>query len=292
MLTAQRFYQRIFMVLTGLLVVGALGGYRLSPAAALACLVVGVVGLGLPHGALDPQVARKAWGARRGFPRVAFYGAYAALALGYCLVWRWQPSLGLCGFLAIGAVHFGSDWQDRGAWWSRLAYGLTIVTLPALSHPAEVTRIYALLGTTSAREIVDASRGVALAAVVVGGIGAILQFAPRRSDLIEYLFILAGGLVLEPLLFFACYFSLLHSPRHLLETAADLGIGTLGSVFFQTLPVYGATLVLLAILYWAAPGISLDGRLLQTLFIGLASLTVPHLLLENWVAHRGLGSER
>jgi len=285
---AQLYYQRIFLLVVGVQVIGVSFGYRLSSAAALACLVVGVVVLGLPHGALDPQVARKAWGECSGYLWVAFYGVYLALALGYSLVWRWQPTLGLCGFLAIGAVHFGSDWQDRGAWWTRLGYGLTIVTLPALSHPSELMHIYTLLGTTSAREIVDGSRGVALAAVLAGAVGAIRQYALRRSDLIDYLAIVAGAAVLEPLVFFACYFALLHSPRHLLETATDLGFRTLRSVFLQTLPIYGSTLFLLGILYWAAPGVSLQGRLLQTLFVGLAALTIPHMLLDNWVANRGL----
>jgi Brp/Blh family beta-carotene 15,15'-monooxygenase len=281
MLLARLYYQRIFILVTSLLVIAALSGYRPSSAAALALLLVGVVVLGLPHGCLDPQVARKALGGRWGYHAVAFYGVYSLLALGYCLFWRWQPTVGLCGFLAIGALHFGSDWQDRGTRWTRLGYGLTVVALPALSHPAEVMHIYSLLGTPSAREIVAGSRGAAVVGLVVGTAGAIRQCTLRRSDLIEYLLIVAGAVVLEPLVYFACYFSLLHSPRHLLETAADLGIETLRSVFSRTLPVYVATVGLLVLLYYAAPGVSLEGRLLQTVFIGLASLTIPHMLLES-----------
>ncbi len=90
---AKLWYGRIFVAVTGLLMLAALTGRQLNPTTALVVLVAGVVLLGLPHGALDPMVARKAFG-RHVYTTAAFYAAYLALVLGYWLLWKRYPTLG------------------------------------------------------------------------------------------------------------------------------------------------------------------------------------------------------
>jgi Brp/Blh family beta-carotene 15,15'-monooxygenase len=281
MLIAERYYGCIFLLATGALILASLWGARLGQPAALALLVAGVIVLGLPHGALDPMVARKAFESRRNYSTASFYAVYLVLALGYCLLWLRFPTLGLSAFLAIAAIHFGSDWQHRGSALTRLAYGVTVVTLPALAHPAEVAGIYSILGTSHAQTLVELSKVLGAMAAVVGFVGAILQVKQCKTDLPEFLAIVMAALLLGPLVFFTCYFSLLHSPRHLLETSADLGITSLRGVWVKTLPIVAATVALCGVLYFALPGISVSGRLLMTVFIGLASLTIPHMLLDT-----------
>lgn len=87
-------------------------------------------------------------------------------------------------------------------------------------------------------------------------------------------------IVLDPLLYFTVYFCLLHSPRHLFETARSIGLSSLVSIARAAAPIVIATLVLAAVLWRLLPGASLDAQLLQIVFIGLACLTIPHMLLE------------
>ncbi len=278
---AERYYGRIFLLVTGALALASVFRIQLSPSTALAVLVFGVVLLGLPHGALDPMMARKAFANHRSYRPAVFYSFYLASALSYALVWSRYPTLGLSSFLVIAALHFGSDWQRRGIVLTRVAYGLTIVTLPALADPAEVTGIYCVLGTTHAQLLVHVSRVLAVMACIAGGAAAVAQFKQRSSDFYEFLAIVVGASLLGPLVFFTCYFCLLHSPRHLFETAEGLGITSLRRIYIVTAPIVLATIALAGILWLLLPDASFSGRVLTLVFVGLASLTVPHMLLDR-----------
>jgi len=278
---AERYYGRVFLLVTSVLALASVFHARLAPSTALAVLVLGVLFLGLPHGALDPLVARKAFANHRSYSPVAFYALYISLVIAYGLIWSRYPTLGLSSFLAIAALHFGSDWQHRGIALTRLAYGLTIVTLPALTHPAEVAAIYSTLGTTHAPLIVTFSKVLAVMAVTAGGAAAITQFKQRSNDAFEFVTIVIGATLLGPLVFFTCYFCLLHSPRHLLETAEELGLGSLRRVYILTIPTVLATIVLAAAVWFLLTDVSSSARILTLVFVGLASLTVPHMILER-----------
>jgi Brp/Blh family beta-carotene 15,15'-monooxygenase len=278
---SERWFGWAFLVATALLVAAAAFGVQLNASTTLVVLLVGVVLLGLPHGALDPLVARKAFAEDARYSSLAFYAAYLFAVCLYALLWIGLPTLGLAGFLMISAYHFGSDWSPRGTALTRLGYGLTVVTLPSVLHGHAVEQVFASLGTGHAQTLVAISRVLAPFAVAAAGVGAVLQLNRRGNDLVEFLAIAAGALVLEPLVFFTCYFSLLHSPRHLLETAQEVGLKNLRSIALKALPVLIATLVLGGLFYMALPAASMGGRIVMTVFIGLAALTVPHMLLET-----------
>jgi len=277
----EHWFGQAFVAATALLAVAAAFGARLNSSTTLIVLAVGVVLLGLPHGALDPLVARKAFATYERYSTLVFYVLYFLAVCLYVLLWMRLPTLGLSGFLVISAYHFGSDWYPRGTVLTRLGYGLTVVTLPAVLHGRAEAQIFGLLGMVHAQMLADISRVVAPVAVTVGGVGAVLQFTQRRKDLVEFLAIVAGALMLEPLVFFTCYFSLLHSPRHLLETAENLGLVNFQSIALKSFPILIATLVLGGLFYLNLPGSSMSGRIVMTVFIGLAALTVPHMLLET-----------
>jgi Brp/Blh family beta-carotene 15,15'-monooxygenase len=283
---AERWFERSFLVATAVLVAAGVFGLRFSSSTTLVVLVVGVVALGLPHGALDPLVARMAFATSGRYSSVTFYAVYLFAVSIYALLWIRLPTLGLAGFLMISAYHFGSDWYPRGTVFTRLGYGLTVVALPAMLHSSAEARIFALLGTQHSQTLVEISRVLAPLAVAVGGAGAILQFKKSRKDLLEFLTIVVGALLLEPLVFFTCYFSLLHSPRHLLDTAKSLGLKNFQSIVLKSLPILIATLVLGGLFYLNLPEVSMSGRIVMTVFIGLAALTVPHMLLETITSER------
>lgn len=283
---AEANYARLYLLTAAaLLVAAAFGGHPASNII-LAVLVGGVVLLGLPHGALDPQVAREHFAELPGFNRFTFSLAYTTFAASYALLWLRLPVIGLAGFLLIASFHFGSDWQDRGLPLTRLAYGAAVVTVPTLHHASRVATIYrALIGpgdTSQGSELlVHLSQPLALVAIAVALGAAAAQWRRRPLDLLELGAILATALVLDPLLYFTAYFCLLHSPRHLFETARSIGLTTLTAIVRASAPIVVATLALAVILWKLLPAASLDAHLLQIVFIGLAALTVPHMLLET-----------
>ena len=275
----------LFTVATLFLLLLSTAGRGPGLASSIALLTVGVVLFGLPHGALDPLIARRLLGTNRNAGLLLFLLAYASVAAIYGVVWWQFPALGLATFLCISAFHFSTDWEQRGHLLTRCAYGLAIVTLPVVRHAAEVQQIYNVLSPAGSDRVFLLSRMVALPAAAVALVGALTHWRIRRRDLLDLVCIVAGALLLHPLLYFSCYFCCLHSPRHLFATAREQGLASLGSIAKAAAPAT-LTPVLMAVVFFAraAPS-TLDDRLLQIVFVGLAVLTVPHMILHA-LAHR------
>jgi len=281
---AEHNYSRLFVATTALLALLSLLGWQPGPALSIGILVAAVTLLGLPHGALDPMVAQHCFGGRQGFKLSIFFTLYAAVALLYALVWWQWPEFGLASFLAIAAYHFGSDWENRSSLLARCAYGATIVTLPALAHPAQVAAVYQALGVVRPQPLLHVSSLVAVVAAGVAVSSGVWRWRICRSDLMEVICIVAGAILLQPLLFFVCYFGLLHSPRHLLQTARSVGIARLATIARVTAPNVLATVLAAAVFLLILHGKRLDDRILCVVFAGLAALTVPHMILEQLAA--------
>lgn len=271
----------LFPSVTLLLIVAAASGLRPGASIILILLVGGVVILGLPHGALDPLVATQLWGARQSFTMIRFVILYSGIAAFCAAVWMILPNAALIGFLCISAYHFGSDWDGRCKTWGQSAYGIVIVSVPTLCKAAQVEEIYRLLGATVAHQIVTVSQVFAVVAVAGALFAASALYKFRIPNLVELSTVVVGGLVLPPLLFFTCYFCLLHSPRHLIETARRLGLIGAQDIARSAAPTVLATLVLGGVLWAALPGSVCSQKVTQLVFIGLASLTMPHVLLTE-----------
>jgi len=72
-----------------------------------------------------------------------------------------------------------------------------------------------------------------------------------------------------------------------LETAKDLGLTNFQSIASKSLSILIATLVLGGLFYMSLRDASMSGRVVMTVFIGLAALTVPHMLLETLASQIG-----
>lgn len=271
----------LFLAVTLLLVVASAGGINPGTPFILILLVSGVVILGLPHGALDPLVAAQLWGARPSFTMIRFLLLYTLMAALCAAVWTIAPNAALVAFLIISAYHFGSDWDGRSPAWGQSAFGLAIVTLPTLRKAYEVGEIYQQLGASVAHDIVTVSQVIAVAAVVAALVAASSRSKFRVSKLLELLTVVVGSLVLPPLLFFTCYFCLLHSPRHLMQTARALNLRGIRDIVRSAAPTVLATLVLAVGLWSFLPGSVYSQKLIQLVFIGLAALTMPHMVLTE-----------
>ncbi len=269
----------VFLVAVVAVLLMAMTGHVPDASLTFVLLVTGVVLFGLPHGALDVSVAQTLLQTKRSWALASFFLIYMLTALAYGLFWWWSPSLGLLSFLCISAVHFSTDWQRRGMLVTRLAYGFTLVTLPAAVHRQEVQTIFAALGDSSSEQIVHLMRFVAIPCGIAGLVAASLQWRTRRRDLLEFAGVVLSGLLLPPLLYFACYFCLLHSPRHLFETAKEQGLTRLRDVALAAAPAVLLTVIAGCVVYPQIASLGHPVALLRLIFIGLAALTIPHMLL-------------
>jgi Brp/Blh family beta-carotene 15,15'-monooxygenase len=108
-----------------------------------------------------------------------------------------------------------------------------------------------------------------------------LAFDVQRAPwvTVEYALLVATALVTPPVIYFVIYFCALPSPRHFLLTADQLDL-TLLQGLSAAWPILVATLAITAPLL-AVFTPTFEPATLQIVFIGLAALTVPHMILST-----------
>jgi Brp/Blh family beta-carotene 15,15'-monooxygenase len=269
----------LFPVVSLVLIATVWSGLGVRTPFIMGLLVAGVVVSGLPHGSLDPLVARKLFAGNRRFTMARFLVSYVLLAAVCAAGWLAAPNFALCVFLIVSALHFGSDWEGRAEVWAQAAYGFCVISISTLRYAPDVRQIFTVLGATAASGIVIGLRDLAGFAILIAAISQLRRAPSRSLDRMEFAMILLGGLALPPLLFFFCYFCMLHSPRHLLLTSRQVALRGAVRVFTAAAPAVLGTLALAAFLWRFLPVSNVSNRVLQIVFIGLAALTAPHMLL-------------
>ena len=282
---AQEIQQKVFFIAAIGVALLVFSGVNLPQAPLVIILVILVAVVGLPHGALDPLVARKAGLWKNPAGLAWFLTAYLALAAMALLLWMWAPKFSLAAFLAYSAWHFSGDWRDwlpRG--W-RLCAGAAVICAPSLLHPDLVAGYFSVLTGEDSSGIVRALQWLAIPALA-GTIFSAARCIRTQPKVSAELGVLAvSALALPPLIFFLLYFCALHSPRHLIDTVQGMKRSTAA---FTAIGITLATLALGALFFVLSPSAELDQRLLQITFIGLAVLTVPHMILiEHYAARSG-----
>ena len=251
-------------------------------------VVLGVLAavLGLPHGALDPLIARRLglWKGAVGF--AVFNLAYLGAVVVVVLLWLLNPVASLVAFLAVSAVHFGADWNGDRPAWLRITAGVGLLSLPALGHRDEVAGLYETLAPGAGEAISTAQIFIAPVALIGMLVGAALALRRRPNEAVELVVVALLAIVAPPLVFFVVYFCALHSVRHLragfrAETRGRLTVTIV--VLYTVVPIFAAAAFLLS----GGPAMAMDDRLLQIIFIGLAGLTVPHMVLVALEVRQG-----
>lgn len=271
-----------FWMAAGAMLLAAMLGAPLGRSAAVTAATIVFVGGGLPHGAYDVALLRRAV-VLGGQGMALAVGGYATVAVAMALLWMAAPLVALVLFLAVAAVHFGEDWQMLDEPLLRVAAGAAIIAAPAIGHPADVAALFAAMsddrGATVAR-LVTAAAPVALLVTAVGVAVAWQDGSRAWAAAMTLCLILL--IVMPPVAGFALFFVFLHSPRHLARTRTLLRDMS-GGRWLAT----GAVLSIAAIAGWYAVR-SLDpsraaGDFTAQAFQLLAAVAVPHLLLSRWL---------
>jgi Brp/Blh family beta-carotene 15,15'-monooxygenase len=251
--------------------------------------ILGMVLLGLPHGAMDHLVV--SFEERRSFtlPYFAiFFIGYLGLTLAYLAFWRVLPPLALGVFLVMSWLHWGQGeaWAlhtflGRPAPTSRVRAGLVWavrgalpILLPPLAFPAyfqSFTRgMLAWYGTGKQEwgltaPVRDAGLGVLAVLAACYAWAAWREYGQGRRqafwiDLLEIALLTALFLRVPPILAVGVYFCVWHAARHIARlmlldpvSQAWLAEGRLGQSILRTaglsLPLTVAALGLLGGLY-------------------------------------------
>jgi Brp/Blh family beta-carotene 15,15'-monooxygenase len=258
-----------------LLAVGApLAGPAFTMTACVALLV-----FGLPHGTLDLELIRARlsgpWTGMASLVVIYLAGAGAMWGL-----WRLEPVLALAAFIAIAVVHFAEDWQGSGSILLRGGLALAILALPSLAHREALDAIFVgLTNQASASRVTDALVMVAPVAIGLGLVaGLALWQAGRRDQAIGALTALAAMALLPPIVGFALYFCLFHSPRHLRDSLTTLSRAGLSRRARVVVPLTLTAGSIALLIFGVEMRGGLPDRIMAASFMTLSILTVPHML--------------
>ncbi len=233
---------------------------------------------GLPHGSFDLALLRRAGATGSTVKLILLYVGCAAAMY---LVWRLAPVLALAAFLAMAVAHFAEDWEATGSRFTATAVAAAIVTAPALLHLANLRALFKVLtGDRAAADLADILLLIAPVAMAVALVGVGLLWQADRKKLAVLAGCgLAAMLLLPPVLGFAIFFCLVHSPLQFQSHSDALGLKGARQWRGIVIPISLGGLGMAAVVFLLHNGPSLTISVFVVSFTTLSLLTVPHMLV-------------
>ncbi len=261
------------------------------------CLFL-ILSVGISHGAMDNYKANKILKIYKINNKIIFYLIYTLISLLVIIFWFFFASLTLLVFLLLASYHFGREDTSflnvGNSNFDQLFYltkGSLIIFAPLFFHIDETLKIFeVLLINDKVLFFIKDQHWIINVCLGLGALGYLyFIFKNRFKDfeilLLDILSILILNFVFSPLIAFTIYFCFLHSIRHIISISYKLdGKSFLNGVKIfikKALPltILTALLYLLSVVY-LSNSYGLNDVVIQVIFIGLASLTFPHILLE------------
>ena len=269
----------------------------------LICFLL-ILTIGISHGSLDHSKGKKLLNILNISNMFYFYLMYILIGVLVIILWLLLPSATLVLFLIIASYHFGKEdtdfLKDNNIKLNQLFYflkGILIVVAPLNFHFEETVNIFKLLFVDSEKFYVFLGYVENLKIIpiifILSLISSMYLFFKNFkfvnfSIFLDFFSILILNYYLTPLLAFTFYFCFLHSIRHSISLIFELDRNNfkIGFLVFlkKALPLTLITAILfISSLFILKNYYVLDNAILKVIFIGLASLTFPHILLEYFL---------
>ena len=257
-----------------------------------------ILSIGISHGAMDNYKANKLLIIYKINNKSIFFIIYILIATFVLILWSLYSSFTLLLFLLVASYHFGREdtsFLNKGNsnldQFFYLIKGSLIIFSPLFFHFDQTLKIFEtlflsekiLIYLKDEHWIINFFLGLSILSYFY------FVYKNKFKDF-EILFldmfsILILNYVFSTLVAFTIYFCFLHSIRHIISISYQLepsnflfGIKTFIKKAFP-LTVVTAVLYLLAI-FFLSNSYGLNEVVIKVIFIGLASLTFPHILLE------------
>ena len=260
----------------------------------LFCLFL-IMSLGISHGSLDNLKGKKLLKIYKIKQIEKFYFSYICLSIFVIFLWILLPTFLLVIFLLIASYHFGKEdtvYESEIMGFKKdilfLLKGSLVITAPLFFNYDKTNEIFLMLNFNLFSEFMISKEILFLLIFLSFLSGLTLSKFKNIDDstlsIMDFLSIMLINYFLNPILAFTIYFCFLHSIRHSLTLIFELDKNfSRGFPKFlkKALPLTLITAVLyLASIYSLNNFLELNNAIYKVIFIGLASLTFPHILLE------------
>ena len=282
------------------IIIFKLNNFNISP---FICLLL-ILTIGVSHGSLDHVKGKKLFNILNINNIAIFYFSYILIAILVIIIWVTTPFISLIIFLLVASYHFGKeDTQfliNENSYFNQLLFflkGLLIVIAPMFFHFNETIAIFKFLLVDneifySTLEFIEVNKILPIA-IILSSLSSICLFLKKFEIkkliiFLDYFSILVLNYYLTPLVAFTVYFCFLHSIRHSITLIYEIdkndfknGLKVFG---WKALPLTVLTAIFCLIgLYLLNNNYDFNSSILKIIFIGLASLTFPHILLEYFL---------
>ena len=266
----------------------------------LICLFL-ILSIGVSHGALDNLKGRKLFQIFGISNFFIFYFSYILISLIVIVLWIIVPTISLMIFLILASHHFGKEdtqfLMSENSYLNQLLFflkGSLIIFAPMYFHFDETISIFKSLlidneAFFESLNLIETNK-ILLYGIIVSTLSSILLFTKnfelkKFTIFFDYFSILIINYYFSPLVAFTIYFCFLHSVRHSISLISELDENSIANglkIFIKkALPLTILTAIFCFLgLYLLNNTYNFDSSVLKIIFIGLASLTFPHILLE------------
>ena len=252
-----------------------------------------ILSIGISHGSLDHIKGKKLLKILGFKSSVVFYFGYIFVGLTTIIIWLLFPKLLLFLFLLIAAFHFGkedSEFLNKRKNFELIYFlkGSLIIVAPLLFHKNETLSIFKSLNFDITTSFLI-NNEILYFFILLSFISNIFLSLNKSFDaksllFMDFLSILILNYFLNPVLAFTFYFCFLHSIRHSISLIKEINTNLkkgLPIFIKKALPLTIITIFgYIFALYILNNYNDLSESIYKVIFIGLASLTFPHILLE------------
>jgi len=252
-----------------------------------------ILSIGISHGSLDHIKGKKLLKILGFKSSVLFYFGYIFVGLTTIIIWLLFPKLLLFLFLLIAAFHFGkedSEFLNKRKNFELIYFfkGSLIIVAPLLFHKNETLSIFKSLNFDITNSFLI-NNEILYFFILLSFISNIFLSLNKSFDaksllFMDFLSILILNYFLNPVLAFTFYFCFLHSIRHSISLIKEINTNLkkgLPIFIKKALPLTIITIFgYIFALYILNNYNELSESIYKVIFIGLASLTFPHILLE------------
>ena len=251
--------------------------------------------IGISHGSLDNIKGRKLLKIFGFKSEYIFYIIYLTISSLIILLWIIFPNTVLLIFLIVACYHFGKEdtvfFVNKEILFKEILYffkGSSVIIAPLLFHREETIEIFRALNFNIFENSLFSDTFL-LIFLFLGLISSF--FLSHKKDInfkillmTDFLSILIVNFFLSPILAFTLYFCFLHSIRHSITLIFELDKSFKNGIRKFIKKAIPLTLItsfaFIVAIYLLNNFYELNETIYKVIFIGLASLTFPHILLE------------